>query len=284
MQDFLSIIWDPSVIAFKIGAFGVRWYSLLWMLGLVGGYFTAYKVYDKEGIGQDKFEPLFIYAFLGILIGARLGHCLLYQPDYYLAHPVEMLLPIKKLPVGWKFVGYQGLASHGGSIGVLIGLWLYVRRYKMNTLRVLDMMALATPITACCIRLGNLMNSEIVGKQTESALGFVFKHNGEDFARYPAQLFEGLWYLVVFVVGLALYRKWKEKVGTGFFFGYLLTTVFSFRFLIEFLKEVQEPWEQGMVQMIGLNQGQLLSLPFIVVGIYCWMGGKYCKKWSFKRT
>jgi len=164
------------------------------------------------------------------------------------------------------------------TLGLILALWLYVRRMKVNLMRVLDNIAIATPITACFIRLGNLMNSEIVGRPTDVPWGFVFAHNGDVVARHPAQLYEAIAYFVFFFAGLWLYRRHSQKVGTGYFFGYCLTAIFTFRFFIEFLKEVQEPWEQSLVAAIGLNQGQLLSLPFIAIGLYCWLGGKWCRR------
>lgn len=256
----------------------------MWCLGLALAYFIVYRLYRKQQIPAEKFDPLFLYCFIGILIGARLGHCLLYEPGYFLSHPIEMLLPIKQTDEGWKLVGYAGLASHGGTLGIILALWLYVRRTKLNILRVVDNIAIATPITACCIRLGNLMNSEIVGKYTGTDWGFVFANNWdavlrqhETLPRHPAQLYEAIAYFVFFLVGLWLYRKYSQRIGTGFFFGYCLTTIFTFRLLVEYCKEVQEPWEQAMRATIGLDQGQLLSIPFIVVGLYCLLGGKWCR-------
>ena len=273
------INWDPSIVAFSIGKFDVRWYSLCWCIGLALGYIVVYKLYKRQQIPQEKFEPLFFYCFVGILVGARLGHCLLYEPGYFLCHPLEMILPMHQQGDGsWKFTGYAGLASHGGTLGLMIALWLYVRRTKVNILRVLDNIAIATPICACFIRLGNLMNSEIVGKYTQSDFGFVFVHLNETAPRYPAQLYEAVAYLIIFIIGLALYWKKSDRVGTGFYFGYCLTTIFAFRFFVEMLKEVQEPWELRMQQLIGLNQGQLLSIPFVVIGLYCLLGGKWCKR------
>ena len=255
------------------------WYGLMWVIGLALAYVVVLKLYKDQQIADEKFDPLFIYCFCGILLGARLGHCLLYEPGYFLTHPLEMLLPIKQMPEGgWRCTGYAGLASHGGTLGLIIALWLYVRKTGLNWMRVMDNIAVATPITACFIRLGNLMNSEIVGKPTDSPLGFIFVQNGEDFARYPGQLFEAAFYLLLFPIGLLLYRHYKAKVGTGYFFGWVLTCIFTFRFFIEFLKDVQEPWELDMVSAIGLNQGQMLSIPFVLVGAYCWIGGKYCRK------
>ncbi len=281
MLEFIT--WAPDEIAFTLGAFAVRWYSLCWVIGLALAYIVVFRLYRSQNIPQEKFDPLFLYCFFGILIGARLGHCLLYEPGYFLAHPLEMILPIRKLADGsYHFTGYAGLASHGGTFGLILALWLYVRKTEINLMRVLDNISIATPITACMIRLGNLMNSEIVGKPTDSPLGFIFANNGESFARYPGQLYEAIAYAVLFVIFMLLYLKWKSKVGTGFYFGMVLTYIFTFRFFVEFLKEVQEAWEISMVDMIGLNQGQVLSIPFIIVGAYCLFGGKYCKKLSEK--
>ena len=277
------IYWDPSIIAFSVGPIEVRWYSLCWCIGLALAYIVVYKLYKQQQIPQEKFDPLFLYCFVGILAGARLGHCLLYEPGYFLSHPLEMVLPIHRLADGsWKFTGYAGLASHGGTFGLMIALWLYVKRTQVNIMRVLDNIAVATPICACFIRLGNLMNSEIVGKFTGTDMGFVFAHLNETQPRYPAQLYEAFAYFVFFVVGLVLYAKFKNRIGTGFFFGYCLSTIFIFRFAVEFLKEVQEPWEIHMQQLIGLNQGQLLSIPFVALGIYCMIGGKWCKRFAEK--
>ena len=278
-MDILSVIWNPPVVAFHIGNFGVRWYALMWVIGLALASYIVMRLYRHQQLPQEKFDPLFIYCFFGILIGARLGHCLLYEPGYFLANPLEMILPARQGPDGaWHYTGYSGLASHGGTAGLIIALWLYVRKYKLNIMRVMDNIAIAVPVTAAFIRLGNLMNSEIVGKPTDSVLGFVFVQNGENFARWPGQLFEAMFYFLLFPVGLWLYRKYRHKVGTGFFFGWVITCIFTFRFFIEFLKDVQEPWELDMVSAIGLNQGQMLSIPFVIVGLYSWLGGKLVRK------
>ena len=240
---------------------------------------TAYYLYKKQKIAEDKFEPLFLYCFVGIIVGARLGHCLFYEPAYFLAHPLEIVLPMKQDPAGiWRFTGFAGLASHGGTLGLMVALWLYVRKTKINLMRVLDNIGIATPIAACFIRIGNLMNSEIVGKFTQSDYGFVFVHNGDLLPRHPAQVYEALAYLLIFFIGIALYRRLPQKVGTGYFFGWCLASIFAFRFIVEFCKEVQEPWEVQMQQLIGLDQGQLLSIPFLLLGAYCMAGGKWCRK------
>lgn len=278
----LYIVWEPSKDLVSLGGFTIHWYGGLWCVGLVAAYFVMLWLYRRQKMPDGTFEPLFYYCFIGILLGARLGHCLLYEPGYFLSHPVEMLLPIRETAEGWRCTGYAGLASHGGTLGLMIALWLYVRKTKVNLLRVLDNIAIATPIAACCIRLGNLMNSEIVGRYTGTDFGFVFAANGDVLPRYPAQLFEAVAYFAFFFVGLWLYRRHREKVGTGLFFGWCLTAIFTFRFVVEFIKEVQEPWEKSMVSTIGLNQGQILSIPFIIIGVYCLLGGRLCKKWGEK--
>lgn len=273
------IDWNPDLVALHLGPLAIRWYSLLWTIGLAVAYGVVYRLYKHQGIEQEKFDPLFFYCFFGILIGARLGHCLLYEPAYFLAHPMEMILPMKQDAMGnWHFTGYAGLASHGGTAGIIIAVWLYIRKTKISWMRVMDNIAIATPITAGCIRMGNLMNSEIVGKYTESDYGFIFRALGETAPRHPGQLYEAIAYFILFPIVYWLYRKWSEKAGTGFFFGFVLTYIFSFRLFVEFFKEVQEPWELGLQQTILLNQGQLLSLPFIAVGIFLLFGGG--RKWG----
>ena len=262
------ILWNPDVEAFHLFGFSVRWYSLCWLIGLVLAYFIVQRLYKQQKIKDELFDPLFLYCFFGILLGARLGHCLFYQPEYYLTswqHFIEMIVPIRYLPGGgWKFVGYEGLASHGGTIGLIVALYLYYRRTRLNLWQVLDNIAIATPITACFIRLGNLMNSEIIGKVTDVPWAFIFERV-DKMPRHPGQLYEAIAYFVFFFVGLWLYRKHPQRVGTGFFFGLCLTLIFTFRFFIEYTKDIQVDFESGM----PLNMGQILSLPFIAIGIYC---------------
>lgn len=256
------ITWDPPVKFLFI-----RYYGLMWIIGLALAYYIVRKLFDDQKIDRRQFDPLFFYCFFGIIIGARLGHCIFYEPEYFLTsftHVVEMILPIRFTPTGWELTGYAGLASHGGTLGLMLALWLYVRKYKVGIWRLLDTIAIATPITACFIRLGNLMNSEIVGHVTNVPWAFIFVREGPE-PRHPAQLYEAIAYLVIFIIGWALYRRHKERVGSGFFFGFCLTTIFIFRFFVEFLKEVQVDFEQGM----ALDMGQWLSIPFVALGIYC---------------
>lgn len=280
MYYILAFIdWQPHIEAFQIGSFGVRWYALLWAIGLITAYFIVRKLYIHQGISLDKFDPLFLYCFLGILIGARLGHCLFYEPDYYLGSlqgVIEMFLPVKILPDGsWKYHGYAGLASHGGAIGCLIGMLIYAKRNRVKFLTVLDNVCIATPMTACCIRLGNLMNSEIIGRPTDVPWAFLFHTNdamvnGVIVPRHPAQLYEALAYLLIFVLLVTVYwmrsrtSVQNARVGTGLYFGLCLTLIFTFRFFIEFIKKEQVDFEKGMM----LDMGQILSIPFVLVGLY----------------
>ena len=283
-MNLLYITWNPDETAFSIFGFSFRWYSLCWLTGLILAFFIVKKLYKEAKIKDELFDPLFIYCFLGILVGARLGHCLFYEPDYFLSsfeHIIEMLLPIHKMADGsWKFTGYEGLASHGGTLGLMLALFIYCKRTKISLWRVLDFIAIATPITACFIRLGNLMNSEIIGNPTDLAWGFIFHSrealvDGQLVPRHPAQLYEAIAYLIIFVAGALIYWHWyksqgmSEKssiaVGTGFYFGFCLATIFTFRFFIEFLKKEQVDFEQGM----PLDMGQLLSIPFVLLGAWC---------------
>ena len=278
MEHLLSyIIWDPNLFAFHIGSFGIRWYSLCWGIGLALAYILVRRLYKEQKIKDEYFDPLLLYCFVGILAGARLGHCLFYQPEYFLSsweHAVEMIVPMHHMADGsWKYVGYEGLASHGGTIGLIIALYLYYRRTHLNLWIVLDNIAIATPITACFIRLGNLMNSEIIGKVTDVPWAFIFE-KVDKVPRHPGQLYEAIAYAVFFFVGWYLYRHKTQKVGTGFFFGLCLTLIFTFRFFVEYTKDIQVDFESGMF----LNMGQLLSIPFVIIGIACMTGGKWMKK------
>ena len=264
MDNILYINWNPSLTTI----FGMRWYGLCWLLGLLGAYLIVKRLYKQQGIKAELFEPLFFYCFFGILIGARLGHCLFYQPDYYLtsfSHFVEMILPIHFLPDGgWKFTGYEGLASHGGTLGLMIALWIYVRKTKVGIWTVLDNVAIATPIAAFFIRIGNLMNSEIIGKVTDVPWAFVFERV-DMMPRHPGQLYEAIAYAILLFIGFAVYKKYPQRVGTGFYFGLCLTYIFTARFFIEYTKEIQEEFEASL----PLDMGQLLSIPFVIIGILC---------------
>jgi phosphatidylglycerol:prolipoprotein diacylglycerol transferase len=272
MLTLLSINWNPNPELFNLfGSLPIRYYGLLWVVGIALAYVIVHRQYHDRKIDEKTFEPLFFYCFFGILVGARLGHCLFYQPDYYLNHFWEMILPVKFLPDGdWKFTGYEGLASHGGTLGLIIALWMYCRKTKMHYMDVLDMIAVATPVTACFIRLANLMNSEIIGQPTDVPWAFVFERV-DMLPRHPAQLYEAIAYFIFFLGMVYLYKRGQQKrekaslpYHRGFFFGLCLTEIFVFRFFIEFLKEDQVDFERTM----ALNMGQWLSIPFILIGVY----------------
>lgn len=292
---FAFIDWAPSFEAFHIGSFAVRWYSLCWCMGLLSVYLLEHYLYKEQKVPEEKFEPLFMYSFLGILIGARLGHCLFYEPQYYLTSMngfIEMLLPIKITAEGWRFVGYEGLASHGGTVGLMIALYFFVRRTKLPLRFVLDDIAIVTPICACFIRLGNLMNSEIIGRVTDVPWAFRFMMSNEamrtlgddgmPLPRHPGQLYEAICYAVFFFVGWWFYRRSLKKeqvndnngrkgmqfpkVGSGFFFGLCIFLIFTSRIFIEYTKEVQGGLDDGSLPM---DMGQLLSFPFVFLGAYC---------------
>jgi len=274
-HELLYILWNPSLEAFSIGPMTFRWYSLCWLFGLAIAFFVVKRLYKEQKIKDELFDPLFIYCFFGILIGARLGHCIFYQPDYFLTSFkgfFEMLLPIHFLPEGgWKLTGYAGLASHGGTAGLMLALWLYTKRTKLSIWTVLDNIAIATGTTACFIRLGNLMNSEIIGKVTDVPWAFIFE-KVDPMPRHPGQLYEAIAYALLFIILWCIYKANSLKpspnslhVGTGWYFGFCLAYIFTFRFFIEYTKEIQEAFEASL----PIDMGQILSIPFIIVGVYC---------------
>ncbi len=285
MVNLLSfIVWNPDLEAFHLGPITVRWYGLMWIIGLALAYFVVRRLYKEQKIKDELFDPLFIYCFLGILIGARLGHCLFYQPQDFLTSwqgIVEMLLPIHignngswwGETFGFFPTGYAGLASHGGTLGLMLALWLYVRKTKLSIWTVLDNIAIATGTTACFIRLGNLMNSEIIGKITDVPWAFIFE-KVDGMPRHPGQLYEAIAYALLFFIMWALHKKMPEKIGTGWYFGFCLTYIFTFRFLIEYTKEIQEAFEAAL----PLDMGQILSIPFIIIGVYCMVRAKKVKQ------
>ena len=268
ITELLFIHWNPDLVFFHLGPFAVRWYGLCWLLGFAAAYLLVRRLYREQHIKEELFEPLFLYCFLGILIGARLGHCIFYEPDYFLTSGkgiIEMFLPIRFMAEGgFKFVGYEGLASHGGTLGLIIALWLYVKKTKLSLWRVLDNIAIATGSMACFIRLGNLMNSEIIGKVTDVPWAFVFERV-DLLPRHPGQLYEAIAYGILFGLMWWMHKKWAEKIGTGWYFGFCLFYIFTFRFFIEYTKEIQEAFEASL----PLDMGQILSIPFIALGLYC---------------
>jgi len=281
MMNLLNYItWNPSLEAFSLGPFSIRWYGLCWLVGFALAYLLVRQLYKEQKIKNELFEPLFFYCFLGILIGARLGHCIFYQPQDFLTSwrgIIEMLLPIHfgndgswlGQTFGFFLTGYAGLASHGGTLGLMIALWLYVKKTKLSLWTVLDNIAIATGSMACCIRLGNLMNSEIIGKPTEVPWAFIFE-KVDMLPRHPGQLYEAIAYAVLFFIMWALHKRMPEKIGTGWYFGFCLAYIFTFRFIIEYTKEIQEAFEASL----PIDMGQILSIPFIILGVWCMIRAK----------
>jgi len=263
-MELLYIHWNPDPILFSIAGIAIRWYSIFWFIAILAGSQVVYKLYQSKGLPVDTFQNLFLYSFLGIFIGARLGHCLFYEPDYYLSHPLEIVLPVHFYPDGdWKFTGYAGLASHGGTLGLIIALAIFCRKTKIHYLDILDMMGIAAPVAAGFIRLANLMNSEIIGLPADVSWAFVFERE-DMLPRHPAQLYEAIAYFLFFLIMVGVARYKKDNYGRGFYFGLCITLIFLFRFFIEFLKERQVDFEN----VLPIDMGQILSIPFVLLGLY----------------
>lgn len=267
------VTWDVSPIAFEILGREIRWYAVLFSLGLlIIGPMIAERMWKHEKLNPEWLNSLYIYVVLATIIGARLGHVLFYNPDYYLANPIKILYT-------WE----GGLASHGGTIGIILAVWLYSRRVtKRSILFTLDRLAVPTALVAAMIRLGNLMNSEIYGGETSLPWGFRFILNMSEWLSptapqapiytppsHPTQIYEALAYLLTF--GLCMWLYWVRDAARryeGLILGWFFVGIFGSRLVIEGVKHVQEPWEVDMIQMIGLNMGQLLSIPFLIAGVW----------------
>lgn len=264
-----AITWDVDPVIFEIFGRGIRWYGLFFALGLlILGPMIEGRIWKREKLNPEWMNSLFVYVVLGTILGARLGHVLFYDPSYYLANP-------SKIFAVWE----GGLASHGGTIGIIVAVWIYSRRVtKRSMLWTLDRLAVPTGLAAALIRLGNLMNSEIFGRPTDLPWGFIFPRASE-FSGYaekgltipachPTQIYEAVAYLLVFA--LCMYLYWGRDAARrypGLILGYFLLGVFGFRLFVESIKNVQESWEIGLVQHYGLNMGQFLSIPFILAGL-----------------
>jgi phosphatidylglycerol:prolipoprotein diacylglycerol transferase len=251
------LVWDFSPEIFSIGSFAPRWYGLMFAIGFMVGYSVMQKIFKQEGYNEEDLSSLLFHVMLGTIIGARLGHCLFYEPEYYLSHPIDML-----------FIWRGGLASHGGSIGVLFAVWLYKRKHPdQGYIWLADRLSIAVAFTAACIRIGNFFNSEILGKPSDVPWAIVFKHVGETVPRHPAMLYEAISYLILAGLLYLMYEKTGGK-KRGQMIGLMLVWIFTSRFFIEFFKENQVAFESGM----PLNMGQLLSIPFVIVGMLAFSG------------
>ena len=259
MFEMLAIHWnvDPEIVA--IGPLSLRWYSLLFISGFILGWYIFKWFFKREGVPVTLLDPLLYTLLIGTIVGSRLGHCLFYQPDYYLGSWdgfLEIFMP-------WK----GGLASHGGTIALVLAMWWfarhYGRKYDFDFLWMLDRLCITVCFAGAFIRLGNLFNSEIYGDATTLPWGFIFERNGEILAKHPTQLYEAFSYLILGLVLILLYKYNVKKMYRGTFIGVFFIVLFGMRFLIEFIKQPQVGFEQSMT----LNMGQLLSIPFILVGV-----------------
>lgn len=266
-MEILFIIWDKNPTLFEFGGFQLRYYTLFWGIGILLSLIVLQYFYKKEKISEELLSSLFIYVMIGIVVGARLGHCLFYNPSYYFLHPFEMILPISKDMYGnYHLTGYAGLASHGGTLGLVAALILYSRKKKQNIWNILDQLALLAPLTGAFIRVGNFFNSEILGKPSTMPWAVVFEKI-DALPRHPAQLYEAFFYFALFFVLLYFFIQTRKQQNYGFIFGMSLAAIFSIRFFVEFYKEVQEPFELVLKEHIFLNMGQLLSIPFVIAGL-----------------
>ena len=259
MFETLAIHWNVDPVIFSIGSVELRWYSLLFISGFILGWFIFKWFFKREGISEKLLDPLLYTLLIGTIVGARLGHCLFYDPAYYLGSWngfLEIFMP-------WK----GGLASHGGTLFLFFAMIWFARRYgrknDFDFLWLLDHLAIAVSFAAMFIRLGNLFNSEIYGHVTDLPWGFVFERRGEVEPKHPTQLYEALSYAILGLVLLFLYVRKTKWLYRGSYIGIFFIVLFGMRFLIEFVKENQVDFEAGM----ALNMGQLLSIPFILRGI-----------------
>ncbi len=286
----LFIVWNPSPEIFTIPGIDwpVRWYGLTWAMAFIASHFILNKVFKAEGRTNQALDTLTLYIILGTVIGARLGHCLFYGPLFdtfdaqgelisqgYLSHPLNIL----KVYEG-------GLASHGGAFGIITAMILYCRKTKENWLWLFDKLVIVVPLASMFIRIGNLINGEIVGNKTNLPWGFIFKNNDEDKynlqnfgiqipARHPAQLYEAIFYFLLFGIMYWLWKNKRNNLGAGFMFGLMCVVLFLQRFLVEFIKENQEAFENNL----PINMGQILSIPFILIGVFfIWRSYKLAAK------
>jgi prolipoprotein diacylglyceryl transferase len=259
--DFIHWNINPEIT--NILGYSLRYYGILFGGGIVLCVLLLKWIFKNENIAPNKLDTLTMYGVIGIVLGARLGHCLFYEPSYYLEHPLEILLPIQLTDEGeYKFTGFLGLASHGGAVGLIIALILYARKTQESILNTVDLIGVVAPLGGCFIRLANLMNSEIIGFPTNVPWAFIFERE-DNLPRHPAQLYEAIAYLLSFFLIFYLYKTNRPKLQHGFFFGLSISLIFIARFFIEFVKERQVSFEEQML----LDMGQLLSIPYIVVGL-----------------
>ena len=258
-----TITWSVSPEIIGLGPISIRYYGLLFASSFLIGFKIMEWIYKKENRPMDDLNDLIWYMILGTVIGARLGHCLFYNPAFYFSHPLEILKV-------WR----GGLASHGAAIGILTSIYFYSKKKKNQSfLWVMDRVVITVALAAFFIRLGNLFNSEIIGHPTDLAWGFIFT-SVDNIPRHPTQLYEALFYLFSFVIIFLQYKKYDGKFKDGYLFGIFLILIFGFRIFVENFKENQSYFEAGMI----LNMGQILSIPLVIAGIYLFYNSKKKEK------
>ena len=265
---FLQTVWDPSSDGITLfGDFKIHYYSLMWMAAFVTGWYLMKKVYRNEGLSDEKLDGLFMYSVLGIMIGARLGHVVFYQSELFKEDFLSVFLPFR-FTGGFEFTGFRGLASHGAAIGMIISMYIYNKKIlKKSVLWILDRVVIASALGAIFIRVGNFFNSEMIGKPTEEGfpLAIVFRQL-DSIPRHPGQLYEAFGYVFVFLILFFLYWKTKKSTQTGYLFGLFLVLLMSVRVVVEQFKIAQIDSREDWV--LGLNTGQVLSIPFVLCGLY----------------
>lgn len=268
-MSFLAITWDIDPEIFKIGPISIRWYSLMFVAAFLLGLRLMKKIYIEDKIPVEKLDTIFMYVFISMLIGMRLGDVFFYSWDYYQNHLLEIFLPLKKINGTWKFTGYTGFASHGAAIAIPIAMYFYAKKHLQKPwLFILDRLAIMVALAGFFIRLGNFFNSEIYGKPTGTNFGVIFVGDGQTIPRHPTQLYEAFSYLILFFAMYFLYWKTDKKKRTGFLFGLFMIVLWSLRFVIEFLKEPQVQ-QRGQEWLFSpLNTGQVLSIPLVLIGVW----------------
>lgn len=294
----LKFDWNPITGIDIIGNFKLHFYSLMWVFAFILGWYIMKRIFTKEKVSLEFLDPLFIYTVLATMIGARLGHVLFYQSELISEDFFSIFLPFK-FKGGFEFTGFQGLASHGAAIGIIVGMYLYRKKYNYKSLLwILDRIVISVASGAVFIRFGNFINSEIIGKATDSSFGVRFIQDqyyrsqitqltgirdvqkaynavteNPQFTellnavpyRHPAQLYEAVCYVFVFLILWFFYCKTKKADQAGFLFGLFLALLWTIRFFVEFVKE---PQGEEYINWFGLNTGQWLSIPFIIIGLY----------------
>ena len=267
-MDFLQIIWEPASDGIRLfGNFKIHYYSMMWIVAFVLGYRIMKKIYNNENQSEKKLDSLFMYSVLGIMIGARLGHVIFYQAELFREDFFSVFLPFK-FSGGFEFTGFRGLASHGATIGMIVSMYLYNKKVlKKSILWILDRVVIACASGSIFIRIGNFFNSEIIGKPAEEGLPWavVFK-NIDNIPRHPGQLYEAFGYLFVFLIVYFIYWKTKKGMQEGYLFGLFLLLLMTLRVFVEQFKIAQVDGREDWI--LGFNTGQILSIPFILIGVY----------------